>query len=144
MQALLDINEYFVREIIIKENPKYKPKEVYEGEVKVSFNITRKDSSLLFKIDMGIQAGSSKKMVETDPYYTSLKLTGLFSFFKETEENTIAKMINLNGLSILYGVARGVVAQTTANCIHGKFILPSINFVELLKRKLAKERRKKK
>jgi preprotein translocase subunit SecB len=53
-------------------------------------------------------------------------------------------MIGLNGLSILYGVARGVVAQATANCPHGKFILPSVNFIELMKSKAKESRTKKK
>lgn len=143
MQALLDIDEYYVRELIVKENPHYKPKKNYQDKVKVTFNIARKGTSLLFKIDMGVQIGSSSKAIEKGPYYTSLKITGLFRFLKEAEEKTIARMINLNGLSILYGIARGVVAQATANGIHGKFILPSVNFVEILKKKAAMKRGKK-
>ncbi|NOY64146.1 MAG: hypothetical protein GXO97_01905, partial [Nitrospirae bacterium] len=64
-----------------------------------------------------------------------LKLNGFFSFPEGTEEETIKKMIGLNGLVILYGTARGIVAQATANCLHGKFILPSVNFIELVKKK---------
>jgi len=50
-------------------------------------------------------------------------------------------MIGLNGLVILYGTARGIVAQATANCLHGKFILPSVNFVELVKKKAQSARK---
>ena len=139
MQVLLDIDEYFVSELIVKENPKYKPKKVYEGKTKIAYNIKRKGSDPLFMINMAIQVGNPKNMIEQDPYYTSLKLTGLFRFLKETDENTIAKMIHLNGPSILYGIARGVVAQATSNCVHGKYILPTINFIELTKRKSAKK-----
>lgn len=144
MQALLDINEYFVRDFVIKENPKYKQKKVYEGKAKIAYNIKRKGSGPLFMIDMAIQVGNSKNMIEQDPYYISIKLTGLFRFLEETDENTIAKMIHLNGLSILYGVTRGIVAQTTSNCIHGKYMLPTINFIELIKRKSAKKVSRKK
>jgi hypothetical protein len=42
----------------------------------------------------------------------------------------IEKMIPLNGLAILYGIARGVVAQATANSSNEKFILPTVNLVE--------------
>ena len=44
-------------------------------------------------------------------------------------------MIGLNGPAILYGVARGVVAQATANCRYGKFVLPAMNFVKARRRK---------
>jgi preprotein translocase subunit SecB len=64
-----------------------------------------------------------------------LKLTGFFCFVEGTDEEIINKMIGPSGLSILYGVARGVVAQVTGNSWHGKFILPSMNFIELMKGK---------
>ena len=39
-------------------------------------------------------------------------------------------MASLNGTSILYGVARGIISQISANTILGKMILPTINFIE--------------
>ena len=143
MQALLDIEQFFVHEIIVKENPKYKPKKIQEGETNVAFNIKRKGSERLFRIYMTVQVGKLKKVTITNPYHISLKLTGYFRFLEDTDEETISKMISLNGSSILYGVARGVVAQATANCMYGKFILPAINFVELLRKELAKKNTKK-
>lgn len=143
MQTQLDINESFIRELIVKENPKYKHKEVSERKTTVSYDIKRENSGLLFMIDMNIQVGHSRKLVETDPYYISMKISGVFMFIKGTDEKTIAKMIHFNGLPILYGVARGIVAQTTANCLYGKYILPTVNFVEIIKKKKARKRPKK-
>jgi len=144
LQGLLDITEYYVRELIVRENPAYKAKESYEGEVKISYNIKRKGPELLFRIDMTAQVGSPKKMASAYPYYSSISLTGLFKFLGETDEDTIAKMIHLNGLSILYGIARGIVSQATSTSIHGKYILPTINFIEVIKRQSTKKALKKK
>ena len=144
LQARLDITEYFVRELIVRENPAYKAKESYEGEVKISYNIKRKGPELLFRIDMTAQVGSPKKMASAYPYYSSISLTGLFKFLEETDEDTIAKMIHLNGLSILYGIARGIVSQATSTCTYGKYILPTINFIEVIKRQSTKKALKKK
>lgn len=144
MQGLLDINEYFVRELIIKENPAYKSKKLHEGKTKISYGIKRKDAGLDFMIDMNVQVGESRKLSKANPYYISIKLTGLFRFIKKTDENIIAKMINYNGLSILYGIARGIAAQATANCMYGKYVLPTINFIELIKRQSTKKSPKKK
>ena len=70
------------------------------------------------------------------PYQIAFKISGFFSFPPDTEEETIQKMVGLNALAVLYGIARGVVAQVTANGPHGKFILPTVNFVEMLKKKV--------
>ena len=43
-----------------------------------------------------------------------------------------------------YGLARGEVAQVTSNGMHGKFILPSVNFVELAKAEAKAKVKKKK
>lgn len=51
-------------------------------------------------------------------------------------------MIAPNGLSMLYGVARGVVANATAMSWHGKFVLPSLNLIEIIKRKSEAESEK--
>ena len=143
MQALLDINEYFVRELIIKENPEYKPAEFHEGKAKISYNIQRKDSGLDFMINMDVQVGGARKLSENIPYHIAIKIIGLFRFIKKTDENIIARMIQCNGLSILYGIARGVTAQATANCIHGKYVLPTVNFIELIKRQSTRKSLKK-
>ncbi|GBD99038.1 protein-export protein SecB [bacterium BMS3Abin07] len=135
MPALLDIDEYFVEELTVKSNPQYVKEASEGGEVGISFDIKRKGKEPLFMISMSIKINKSKETFSLVPYRLSLKINGFFSFPEGTDEETIKKMIGLNGLVILYGIARGVVAQATANCLHGKFILPSMNFVELVKKK---------
>jgi preprotein translocase subunit SecB len=144
MLGLLNFEEYFVEEIYVKAKPKFEKKGRNEGEIAISFDIKRKDMELRFMIPMEIKLNHSKKDSFNAPYQVILKITGFFSFPKGTDEETIHKMIGLNGLSILYGVARGVIAQATANCPHGKFILPSVNFIELMKSKMKRPRTKKK
>ena len=135
MRALLDIDDFFVEELAVKANPEYPKEASGDNKVSISFDIKRKGKEPLFMISMSIDVNKSKKAFLTAPYQLHLKLNGFFSFPEGTEEETIKKMIGLNGLVILYGTARGIVAQATANCLHGKFILPSVNFVELVKKK---------
>ncbi len=135
VQALLNFDDYFVEEITVKSNPDYKPKDKVSGESSISFEIKQKGSELFFMMPMTIEVNKTKKAFSAAPYYIYLKISGFFSFPEGTDEETIRKMIGLNGLVMLYGAARGVVAQVTANCPHGKFVLPSRNFVELVKAK---------
>lgn len=139
MPALLDIEEYFVEEIRVKASPDYSGGSDHEGTVSVSFNINRKGTEPFFMIPMVINVNKTKKAFETAPYQIVLKITGFFSFKEGTDEETIKKMISLNAPAMLYSIARGIVSQATAQSIHGKFILPTVNFVELLKKKRKKK-----
>jgi len=134
MQALLNIDEYFIEELHVKVNPKYKKSKETKGEIKTSVSIKRKGKEPVFMIQMSIQLNKTEKAFSSAPYYVFLILTGFFSFVTGTDQEIINKMIGLNGPAILYGVARGAVAQATANCIHGKLMLPTVNFVEAMKR----------
>jgi len=143
MQALLNINDYIVEELTVKGNDAYRKtaKEV-QVQVDIAFNAKRKGKEPLFMITLIIELNKSKQAFANNAYYVYLKINGFFGFPKETDEETMQKMISLNGLVMLYGIARGVVAQVTANGAHGKFVLPAVNFVELVKNSRTKSEAK--
>lgn len=135
MQAQLNINDYVVEELTVKGNDVYqKPAKEQQVQIDIAFNIKRKGKEPLFMIAMTIELNKSKQAFATNAYYVYLKINGFFGFPKDTPEEMIQKMIGLNGVVMLFGVARGVVAQATANGAHGKFVLPAVNFVELIKK----------
>jgi|Deesub1362A_J573_1020465.scaffolds.fasta_scaffold23972_2 preprotein translocase subunit SecB len=139
MPAQLDIEEYFVEEVRVKANPDYSGEISHEGEISVSFNIKRKGTEPFFMIPMIINVNKTKKAFETAPYQIVLRITGFFRFKEGTDEVTIKKMIGLNAPAMLYSIARGIVSQTTAQSLHGKFILPTVNFVELVTKRRKKK-----
>lgn len=143
MQSLLNIDEYFVDELQVKTNPNYKKQKKEEkGEISTAISIKRKGKEPFFMIQMKIELNKAQKVFSSAPYYLLLEISGFFSFMSEINEETINKMIGLNGPVILYGVARGVVAQATANCRHGKFILPTVNLLEAMKKDAEQKKRK--
>lgn len=141
MQALLNFDQYIVDDLSVRTNgfklPKGRGKSVETwGEVKIQFDIKQnKGNDTAYMIPLTIEVNESQGHSAASPYYIFLAIRGFFSFNKREDPETTAKMISLNGLSMLYGVARGIVGQATASCPHGRFILPSVNFIELLKRK---------
>jgi preprotein translocase subunit SecB len=145
MQALLNIDEYFVEEVRVRTNPSYEEsgQERRPGQIKVSVSIKKKGSEPDFMISMKLELNKEKRAFEASPYYVFLDITGYFSFEEGTEPDTIDKMIGFNGPAVLYGVARGIVSQITANCRNGKFVLPTVNFVELLQQQAEKNPKKK-
>ncbi len=136
----LKIDQYFVDEIHVKANPEYQePKKgTREAKLTASMNVRRREKLPEFMITIELHVNKSEADFKANPYYVFLKITGFFSFAKGTDEQTIEKMIPLNGLAILYGIARGVVAQATANSMHEKFILPTVNLVEATKEQAKK------
>jgi preprotein translocase subunit SecB len=139
MQSLLNIDEYFVEELRVKINPEYtKDAKEETGEIAVAVSLKRKGKEPAFMISMRLELNKSKNAFSSAPYYILLDITGFFTFQDETDEETINKMIGLNGPVILYGVARGIVGQTTANFRQGKYVLPTLNLVEIMKNQQSK------
>jgi preprotein translocase subunit SecB len=134
MQSLLNISDYFVEELRVKVNGAYKGTSAEEGALETSVGIKRKGKEPHFMIQMKIELNRDKADFDEARYYVYLDISGFFNFTEGTDEETIRKMIGLNGPAILYGVARGVVAQATANCRYGKFVLPAMNFVKAIKK----------
>jgi len=58
-----------------------------------------------------------------------LKLAGFFALPEGLDEKARISMHAQNAPSILYGVARQIVAETTGNGPWGKVFLPTMNFV---------------
>lgn len=132
----LRIDQYFVDELRVKVNPKFREsKETPESKLTASLSIKRKGSLPEFMIVIELEVNGAAEDFHVNPYYVFLKITGYFSFIEGTGEPVIERMIALNGPAILYGIARGIVAQATGNCVHDKFILPTVNFVEVTKEK---------
>lgn len=134
MQSLLNISDYFVEELRVKANGAYKGTSAEEGALETSVGIKRKGKEPHFMIQMKVELNKEKADFDKSRYYVYLDISGFVNFAEGTDEETIKKMIGLNGPAILYGVARGVVAQATANCRHGKFVLPAMNFVKAIKK----------
>lgn len=144
MQAQLNIDNYFVDDLVMKANPK--PPNVREKQsvIGVDFDIKSKHGDpLSYAIFMTLSVNGKDEELENAEYRIALRIAGYFHFEKETPKEMIGKLIAPNGLAMLYGVARGVVAQATANGRHGKFVLPSLNFIEIIQKK-AKGAEKKK
>lgn len=137
----LKIDQYFVDEIHIKANPEYREpkKDALEAILTASMSIKRRGKLPEFMITIELEVNKSKADFKVNPYYIFLKITGFFSFTKGADEQTIEKMIPLNGPAILHGIARGIVAQATANSLYDKFILPTVNFVEITRKQTGKK-----
>jgi len=136
MNSQLNLDNFFIEELVLKTNNDFQSKEVTKNQLNVDFLIlNNKDNPLLFKVVLKIEINKSKKFFESAGFCILMRLSGFFSVQEKTDENMKKQLISFNAPSILYGIARGIVSEATSNTIYGRYILPTINFVELVKKK---------
>jgi len=71
-----------------------------------------------------------------------VKIEGVFSPDPAFDDEVIRRLIPGNCLAMLHGAARGIVMATTGSCRLGCFLLPAVNYQELMRKKLRAVRRK--
>lgn len=136
MLALLNLVEYFVDELSLVANKEMVPGENLPVELDVDFDISRNSANPCeFYVSLMVNLNQSEKAFRGNCYKVSLKLSGFFRFDEVVNEENISAMISHNGLAMLYGIARATIAQATATSWHGKYLIPGVNFVELIKQK---------
>ena len=72
----------------------------------------------------------------------SFSLVGFFHVDEKASEKLRNEMVFGNAPLVLFGIARQVAAEATANGPYGKVILGTVNFTEVFKRKAAAGRDK--
>ena len=69
----------------------------------------------------------------------SIVLWGVFSFDPDADQDLQDQLIPYNSIPILHGIARGLVSSATGSCPGGPFLLPIVNYVEMIERKIQEE-----
>ncbi|PIU26014.1 MAG: hypothetical protein COW32_02860 [Candidatus Aquicultor secundus] len=145
--AKLKMLDYTIFKLAFEVSPAFQ-KEPSQVELGLDSNVgINKDNELNYRIDIIIKINEDELAYEEAGFRLSAELAGIFEFAPETTKEEIDKMIGLNGLSMLFSTARGVIAQLTAQSPIGKFVLPSVNIAEFLRQRaeeLAKEAESKK
>ena len=64
-----------------------------------------------------------------------IEIEGLFTLPEDTPEERVWQLVPGNCLAMLFGAARGIIAQSTGTTHRGAYCLPSMNFVPLIEKK---------
>lgn len=92
-----------------------------------------------FMLRLEVKVGPDENTRQSPPAYTvMIRGRAFFAFKKLPTKDEANRFLQLNGVSILYGLLRGNVAQITAQGPHGQFLLPTLNFIELQKQAAGK------
>lgn len=131
----LQLRDYVLLNLLIEANPNFKPSENkgQEGDIGFKFNFKKNNEEPIFLVDMEIVLNQKEEMFKQQPYRIRVRLQAFLEFDKTFPEKDIPNLLGPNGLAMTYSIARGIVGQATGTSLHGKYILPTMNFIEVLK-----------
>jgi preprotein translocase subunit SecB len=141
MISSLQLNNYFIEELSVRGNPAYEPMgaDRNAGQISCTVDMAKGigDDDGNYRIGITVMVRPASSRPALDPYEINLRVVGFFNFLPAPDMTPEDKdrMATLNGSSILYGLARGLVAQATGVGEFGKYLLPGVNFIELLRNK---------
>ena len=136
MIAQLQLQNFVVDQLTFKAA--LDEKEPLSGLIGVDFEVKAhaKDKNSYLMI-MQVDLNKGRAFKKNGGYQVQMQLVGWFKFTDGLDEEVKAKMLCTNASSILFGVARTIVAQLTGTLGKRKFILPAVNLLELAKSKVA-------
>lgn len=133
----LQLRDYYIESLHVEANKSFKAdgNKLHESALIVDFDFRKRDDYPLFRIDLDVRINPTEESFRNAPYRIHIRTQTYLDFDPSTPESEIARMIGPNGLAMAYAIARGIVGQATGTSLHGKFLLPTVNFVELIRAK---------
>ena len=136
MNCVFRLDAYQIESVAVAHNEAFDSSlTAHTGEVSSGITIaphTKDAGKYRLTLEMQVKP-SAKKEKEFFPYQIAVKGRAFFTFKDPCPREEADKALRLNGASILFGLLRAQVAQITAQSVHGQFLLPVMNFVELAK-----------
>lgn len=142
--AQLQLRDYVLLYLLIEANPNFKSSENEgrEGDIGFKFDFKKNPEEPIFLVELEILLNQKEEMFNQQPYRIKVRLQTFLEFDKSFPEKDIHNLLGPNGLAMTYSIARGIVGQATGTSLHGKFILPTMNFIEVLKEQSKKTTQK--
>lgn len=135
--ANLQLDNYLVDELVFKCNKVgARDTKLATPTIGIDFNVKDhiKDKKK-FLLDMVIDLNEGQELEKFETYQIHLHILGWFHFAAAVEENVKVNMLAANASSMLYGVARTIVANITGTLGTERYILPTVNLLAVIKAK---------
>lgn len=134
MNCFFQLERYQIESVAVAPNEKFNATSgSFTGDIYAAINIAphAKDPKR-YRLTLDVQVRPTpKKEKSFFPYHVAIRGRAFFLFRDVCSQAEADHALRLNGASILHGLLRAQIAQITAQSVHGQFLLPTMNFVEL-------------
>lgn len=137
----LQLIRYWVDDIEVHANRAFDPEQESENfldEIKVGAaidaieppdSINVEETGPFWMVSLTVDVGDKENV--TDPYTIQLNLSGIIQSSPHLEARAARRAVNVNGPSMLFGIARELVRAATARGPYPSVLLPSLSFLYL-------------
>jgi preprotein translocase subunit SecB len=145
METPLQLEGFHIKRLSVSENPAYVDRLEFEGNLTIEPEVMvhKSDANrfvLVLRIGWHPNGGAEDRL----PYDVDVEGEAFFRLEEQRnlDEKPTDRSLLLNGSAILFGLLRAQVAQITALGANGMVLLPPVNLVGTLKRRLRNKRRR--
>ncbi len=137
IKASIEFVDSYVRKFNIEINKPPASRPDVEGEMKIDYTLSKigkADGCLYGGVDLQVNAD----LLEKEGVFSSLNMvyTGVFKTNEETPEDVFKKMLELNGVMVLYQLSRSLITSITAQAgLVPALTLPLINVHKVIDKK---------
>lgn len=136
--AHLRLDTFFVEDLYIATNRGIKnAAEARTDSVQVGVEeaprTVGEDESVAFATRIRVDVNGDDASFKHARYQITASFYGMFTLLPGLPEQQADFLIRYNAPSILWGIARGLLAEHTGNFPWGRLILPAVNFIDTLK-----------
>jgi len=146
MLAHLQLEDYWIEELTFRDvglpssdSPSNRP-----ALPRVEFTVSPSDADddeQVFFVGLRVVAGKAQ-VLRGVPYEFRIQVSGVFTVSDDVKDEAARyRLVHLNGPAMLYGIARSAIGTVTAMGHKTKYILPSINIIDVWKRQQRRAKR---
>jgi preprotein translocase subunit SecB len=128
----LQLDAFWIEALSVESNPEWNQEANAEADLPLSGRTEvaeLEDGTFMIRLHV-----RTRGPITTVPYKISATVVGGFAVPHALPQDERLAFINLNGSSILYGIARGAIANVTGMGFWGMVPLPSVDFVRFFRR----------
>lgn len=134
----LELRDSHLLDLQIRTNPEFDGKADPKTTVSFAHTSGRHVSDpRQLRVELRVRIDPKDNDAKRKPYWIEIAVVGYFTSRDEKPEGDVPPVVVENALTILYGIARGIVSSVTGNGPHGKFLLPTITFAKTVDRPVA-------
>lgn len=129
----LDLKTYTVQALSFEARNDFDPGIDLLSQVELGYSVEpHPEGAPEFAAFLSIRLGTEQLEKANLPYTVAIRIAGVFQAARELKPLELESELVINALTILYGVARGHVAQSTGVGMYGKLVLPAVSFADLV------------